>query len=122
MKNDHRTMGAWGERCAARYLWWHGYRILDRNYRCRSGEIDLIACRQGFLVFVEVKLRKDDSHGAAREFVDYQKKKRLLLTAKYYLSHHETKLQPRFDVVEIYAPRGRATWLPKIVHWEDAFQ
>ena len=67
---DRAELGALGERLAAKYLEKKGYRILERNFRCRMGEIDLIALRGSDLVFTEVKLRKDASYGEAREFYD----------------------------------------------------
>ena len=115
-------LGRWGESLAADYLRNRGYRLLGANWRCRFGEIDLIVEKGGFLVFVEVKLRKDHRFAQAREFVDGHKQQRLLLSAQMYLSQNSTGLQPRFDVVEIYAPEGTATRNPKIVHTEDAFQ
>lgn len=115
-------IGAWGEDRAASYLKKKRYRVFARNYRIRGGEIDLIAEHCGYLVFVEVKTRQDDSHGEAREFVDYRKQERLRLAAAHWLAEHETELQPRFDVIEVYAPQGTATKRPEIRHLEDAFQ
>ena len=105
---DRAELGALGERLAAKYLEKKGYRILERNFRCRMGEIDLIALRGSDLVFTEVKLRKDASYGEAREFVTASKQRKLLLTAEYYLSARPwaQDLQARFDVIEVYAPQG----------------
>ena len=114
--------GAWGEAVAAQYLKKKHYTLVAAGYRCRFGEIDLIVQNQHFLVFVEVKLRKGEAFAQAREYVDGRKQQRLRLTASMYLSQNPTELQPRFDVVEIYAPEGTATVNPKIIHWEDAFQ
>ena len=117
---DKRLLGQFGEERAARYLRQKGYRILARNYRCRMGEIDIIACRGDYVAFVEVKLRKDDSFAAAREFVTRAKQQRILRTAGLWLSQHETELQPRFDVIEVYAPQGEKGPV-RIEHLEDAF-
>ncbi len=117
---DSRQKGGWGEERAARYLRLRAYRILEKNYRCRLGEIDLIARRGGFLVFVEVKLRRTDRFGEAREFVGRSKQERILATAQLWLQEHETSLQPRFDVIEIYAPDGPEGRV-KINHIENAF-
>lgn len=117
---DSRQKGGWGEERAARYLRLRAYRILEKNYRCRLGEIDLIASRGGFLVFVEVKLRRTDRFGEAREFVGRSKQERILATAQLWLQEHETSLQPRFDVIEIYAPDGPEGRV-KINHIENAF-
>ena len=74
----------------------------------------------GRLAFVEVKLRRDASHGEAREFVTARKQERLRAAAELWLSQHETPLQPRFDVVEVYAPRGEDGPV-QIRHIENAF-
>ena len=114
--------GAWGEALAAEYLRKKRFRILAAGYRCRFGEIDLIACDRKYLVFVEVKLRKSSDFAQAMEYVDYRKQNRIRTTAQMYLSQNPTKLQPRFDVIEIYAPAGIETPRPEIHHMEDAFQ
>ena len=92
------------------------------GYHSRFGEIDLIAKNRKNLVFVEVKLRKNADFAAAREYVDRRKQDRIRVTASIYLSQNPTKLQPRFDVIEIYAPQGVETVNPVIEHMEDAFQ
>ena len=114
-------MGAWGERVAAEYLRCKGFSLQAHGYRSRFGEIDLIVSDDRFLVFVEVKLRKNDKFARAVEYVDYKKQEKLRITAEYYLAERPTDLQPRFDVIEIYAPAGQNTREPKITHWEDAF-
>ena len=118
-KNE--LLGPWGERCAAEYLRRRGFTLVACNYRCRFGEIDIIARNREYLTFVEVKLRKSADFAAAREFVDSRKQQRLRATALLYLSQHESELQPRFDVIEIYAPAGTQTRRPQITHMEDAF-
>lgn len=114
--------GAWGESVSADFLKKKRYKILAMNYRCRFGEIDLIVSDKNYLVFVEVKLRKSDSFASAHEFVDHHKQNRIRTTAEFFLSEYQTKLQPRFDVIEIYAPEGVHTQKPVIHHMEDAFQ
>lgn len=114
--------GAWGEMMAAQYLQKKRYKIIATNYHSRFGEIDLIAANRKFLVFVEVKLRKSDQFAAACEYVDRRKQERIRTTASLYLSEFPTALQPRFDVIEIYAPQGVDTRHPEIHHMEDAFQ
>ncbi|MBR3849223.1 MAG: YraN family protein [Oscillospiraceae bacterium] len=114
-------LGRWGEEKAAAYLRRLWYRIVEKNYTTRFGEIDLIAKNSRYLVFVEVKLRKNDAYGAARDFVTAAKQERLRKTAELWLGEHPTSLQPRFDVIEIYAPYGSETRRPKIVHLRDAF-
>ena len=117
-----KLLGSWGEEQAAIYLRKKKYKILAMNFRCRFGEIDLIASNRKYLVFVEVKLRKSDSFAAALEFVDRNKQDRLRTTAQLYLSQNPSNLQPRFDVIEVYAPEGVQTQKPIINHMEDAFQ
>lgn len=118
----NNLVGAWGESLAAEYLQRKRYKLLATGYRCRFGEIDLIVADKKHLVFVEVKLRKSDRFASAMEFVDYRKQNRIRTTAEMYLSQNPTELQPRFDVIEIYAPDGLDTKKPKINHLEDAFQ
>ena len=114
--------GAWGEALAAQYLRNKKFTLVAAGYRSRFGEIDLIAENKQYLVFVEVKLRKTADFAAAREYVDRRKQDKIRVTASIYLSQHPTKLQPRFDVVEIYCPQGRATEHPHITHLEGAFE
>ena len=114
--------GAWGESLAAEYLRKKHYRIVAAGYRSRFGELDLIAQNRKFLVFVEVKLRKTDNFALAREYVNVAKQNRIRTTAALYLSENPTELQPRFDVIEIYAPQGTETVRPVINHMEDAFE
>lgn len=100
-------IGAYGEELAGRYLRENGYDILSANYRCRLGEIDIIACDSEYIMFVEVKTRAYGSMIDAKEAVDKAKQKRLVATANFYLSKHKLKLQPRFDVCEVYMENGK---------------
>ncbi len=118
----NNLLGPWGEALAAEYLRKKRYVLVACNYRCRFGEVDLIVENRTYVVFVEVKLRKSDRFAAAMEYVDHRKQNRLRTTAQLWLSQHPTGKQPRFDVIEIYAPEGLATRRPQIYHWEDAFQ
>ena len=118
---NEKLFGRWGEAAAADYLRKKGYTITGTGYRTRMGEIDLIAEDRKYLAFVEVKTRRDDGFAQAREAVTAAKQRRLIATAEIYLSTHETKKQPRFDVVEVYAPEGTGTEEPRIVHIENAF-
>lgn len=115
-------LGAWGEAVAAEYLRKKRYEIVAAGYRCRFGEIDLIVRDRKYLVFVEVKLRKNNDFARAMEHVDRRKQDKIRITASMYLSQNPTTLQPRFDVIEIYATEGTATRKPEIYHMEDAFQ
>ena len=118
---DRHELGRFGEERAARWLRLHGYRIVETNFSCRSVEIDLIARKGSYIVFVEVKLRKSADFAAAREFVTAAKRQRIRTTAALWLSQHETELQPRFDVIEIYAPQG-AEGRITLNHIENAFE
>lgn len=119
---QNNLVGAWGEATAAAYLQKKRYNLEAVGFRCRYGEIDLIVSNKKYLVFVEVKLRKSDSFAQALEHVDSYKQNRLRSTAEAYLLKYPTNLQPRFDVIEIYAPEGIKTSRPTIRHLEDAFQ
>lgn len=118
---ESRLLGRWGEALAADYLRQTGYKIVAAGWRCRFGEIDLIAQDKTYLCFVEVKLRRSSAFGTAAEFVDARKQQRLRTTAQLYLQQHPTTLQPRFDVIAVLAPQGRETKSPKIQHLADAF-
>ena len=115
-------LGGWGEALAAEYLRRKRYEVVASRYHCRFGEIDLIVKNKKYLVFVEVKLRKSARFAGAMEYVDRRKQDRIRMTASMYLSQNETNLQPRFDVIEVYAPFGMDTPKPEINHLEDAFQ
>lgn len=110
-----------GEECAAQMLERSGYTILERNYRIRQGEIDLIARKDGFLVFAEVKTRSDTHVAQAREFVTSAKQRKLIETAAAWLQLHDLPLQPRFDVIEVYWKKN-AQKPDRICHLENAFE
>ena len=118
-----RQLGNRGEAEVAKCLRKKGYTLLASQWRCRFGELDLVARdKKGTICFVEVKLRKSADFAQAREYVHRRKQDRLRITASVYLEVHPSALQPRFDVIEIYAPQGRATPAPEIIHLEDAFE
>lgn len=119
---DRQLLGRWGEELAAQDLRHRGCVIVAAGWRCRLGEIDLIASDRKYLRFVEVKLRKNADLYEAREAVDARKQAKLKAAAQLYLAQRPTRLQPRFDVVEVYAPQGLETPAPKINYIEDAFQ
>ena len=122
MKAESKYLGAWGEALAAEYLRKKKYQLVAAGYYSRFGEIDLVVQNKRFLVFVEVKLRKNADFAKAIEYVDRRKQDKIRVTASVYLSQNPTNLQPRFDVIEIYAPEGMETARPEIRHLEDAFQ
>ncbi len=117
-----KLSGAWGEAIAAEYLRKKRYKLVAAGYHSRFGEIDLIVANKKYLVFVEVKLRKNAIFAEGRDYVGRYKQDRLRATAAMYLSQNPTQLQPRFDIIEIYAPEGTKTHNPEINHLEDAFQ
>lgn len=119
--NDTKLLGRFGEAITAEYLRKKGYSILGLNFRTRLGELDVVAADRKYIVFAEVKLRKDNSFADAREFVTRTKQQRIMAAAQEWMLAHPTELQPRFDVVEIYAPDGIATASPEIRYWENAF-
>ncbi|MGL4344123.1 MAG: YraN family protein [Cellulosilyticaceae bacterium] len=111
---NHRQIGAQYEVLAKKYLTGKGYEVLASNYRCRFGEIDIIAKQGSYVVFLEVKYKREGAHGYPRESVTYQKQKRIIHTAKYYLmktGQYDTYC--RFDVIEILDS--------EITHIENAF-
>ena len=118
---DRRLLGRWGEALVAEDLRRRGHRIIAAGWLCRQGEIDLISEDGKYLIFTEVKLRKNADFAQAREFVDRRKQEKLRTAAELYLVAHPTQLQPRFDVAEVYAPRGTDTPVPRIEYIEDAF-
>ena len=113
-------LGRWGEEQAARYLESKGYRIVTRNLYSRWGEIDIIAETDDILVFVEVKLRKNANYARAMEYVTYSKQRKLITTAKVYISQNPLEKMARFDVIEVYAPQGEKGKI-YINHIENAF-
>lgn len=114
-----KLSGHWGEAVAAEYLRRRRYQLLACNYHTRFGEIDLIVKNLHYIVFVEVKTRQDDRFAQAREFVTGRKQARVRTSAQIWLENNPTTLQPRFDVIEVYAPEGERR--PRVVHLKDAF-
>lgn len=112
------NLGNRGEVLAAKFLRRQGYRILERNFRLRSGEIDIVAKDGDQIVFVEVKTRASDNQEFLRTSVNRGKEKRLLKTASYYLEKQKYQgLVSRFDVVFIVASNGGM----KIEHVKNVF-
>lgn len=102
MKQNNRLRGSEAEALACSYLEKRNYKILEKNFRCRSGEIDLIAFHESYIVFIEVKYRKNYKCGHPREAVNYYKQKNITKVASYYLLINEAyDKNCRFDVVEI---------------------
>lgn len=120
-RTGRQALGAFGERLAAAHLEAKGYRILDRNYRCQEGEVDLVAEREGCLVFVEVRTRRGRSQGSPEESVTPRKAARLQAVAEAYAqAHPDAPEDRRIDVVAVeLSPGGR---LLRVDHLEAAVE
>jgi len=107
---DHRiSLGRKGEEFAAQYLMKSGYRIVERNFRVRSGEIDIIANDGEYLVFVEVKTRSSIRFGTPADAVTSHKQQQIIKTALVYMSQHNLHDFPvRFDVMAVMMEKGKA--------------
>jgi putative endonuclease len=110
------AIGLRAEQRAAKLLRRHGLRILERNFRCTAGELDIIAAEGDTLVFVEVRSRSDDAHGSAIDAIDRVKQLQVARVAAYYLALRVPQYPNcRFDVVAITAGRAehvRDAWRP----------
>ncbi len=117
--STRKDRGDRGEAEVARLLRRRGYTLLASQWRCRFGELDLVArSRRGTVCFVEVKLRGEDAIALPREFVDRRKRERLRAAAAAYLSAHELDAPARFDVAEVYET---ADGTLRVEYLEDAF-
>ncbi len=102
MRYNKRDIGAAGEDEAVAYLTAKKYKIVERNYRCKTGEIDIIAMDGAYMIFVEVKMRKNNHYGFPSEAINHCKRKRIIRTAEQYLvSKKMFDVNVRFDVIEI---------------------
>ena len=101
-KFSTQNIGEIGEEYTVKFLKKKKYKILERNYRKRYGEIDIIAENKNYIVFVEVKTRHKDSMTSAADAVNRQKQIRIIKTASLYLAENETEKFCRFDVCEVY--------------------
>ncbi|MDD5127847.1 MAG: YraN family protein [Dehalococcoidales bacterium] len=106
-----RDAGALGEKLAQDFLRERGYQIIETNYRCRDGEIDIVAQHGGSLVFVEVRSKQSDRFGSPEESITAAKRAKLRLMADYYLQNHDILPDSwRIDVVAIEFDRsGKAS-------------
>ena len=119
MSKTRQLFGRDGERLAERYLQQKGYKIVERNYRCRGGEVDLIVLDHKVIVFVEVKTRADHQFGNPLEAVESRKQRKMIQAAEFFLNEKGLhNREARFDVVGI-------SWSgpqPAVEHIENAFE
>jgi putative endonuclease len=101
-QGKNKALGRRGEEAAARFLYKRGYEIIERNWKCFAGEVDLIARDGDALVFVEVKTRSDASHGFPSEAVTAKKRDKYERIALAYVSNHDLgEMIVRFDVISV---------------------
>lgn len=125
MANTRQT-GRQGENAACDWLIKNGYTVTKRNYTSPHGEIDIIAEDDKYIVFVEVKYRKNSVHltkyGRPVRAVTKQKRQHIIYTAKHYLSHFKTTKKPRLDIIEIIGNDERDGFTSlQIKHYKNAF-
>ena len=102
MKQTNRALGIFGEKKAVKFLKKHKYKILDTNFTCVLGEVDIVAKDGEYLVFIEVKTRTTAMFGLPKEAVDEQKQRKIILVASYYQKVKRMLDTPvRFDVVQV---------------------
>lgn len=111
------SLGKRGERTVKNYLRRRFYKILECNFHSKFGEIDIIAKRFGYLAFVEVKTRSENSFGEPSEYVDKIKQSKIIKTAYSYVFRHPYNLSYRFDVAEVKNIKGKL----KINYIKNAF-
>ena len=115
-----KIFGKFGEDCAAKFLETEGYKIIARNFRIRSAEIDIIAQKDDVIAFIEVKARSDIRHGLPSEAVNLRKQKKIIEAAEVFLQDENfSECACRFDVVEVYL---RGELVEEINHIENAFE
>ena len=119
LNNTKQVLGKEGERIAEAYLRKKGYKLVERNFRCALGELDLIVLDRRVLVFVEVKTRTGDGFGTPFEAVEFRKQQKMIQAAQYFIAQKGLQQRDsRFDVVGI-------SWLgrePIVEHIENAFE
>jgi len=121
MKTFNKDIGTLGENISEIYLKNLGYKISNKNFRCKCGEIDLIALHKGYVCFIEVKTRYGNNFGFPSEAVTYSKQRKIYKTAQVYISLKNIfNFNFRFDVIEVILNFNNDDFL--INHIEDAFQ
>ena len=114
---ERHEIGKIGENIAVTYLLQNGYIILERNFECKQGEIDIIAKHKNEIIFIEVKTRSSALYGLPKESVNNIKKKHIYKSAEYYVYKNNLENEPiRIDVIEIYKKQGKF----KLLHIQNA--
>lgn len=118
--NANQITGTMGEKAACKYLLKQGYQIIAQNYRCRFGEVDIIAQDENLtLVFIEVKTRKSLTYGYPAEAVTRKKQKHIIYTSQFYLKYFQRTFDNiRYDVIEIFIDEYNKKW---VRHIKNAF-
>ena len=121
-----RVIGNFGEKHAARFLFWHGYRILERNFVADGAEIDIIAKKKDVLVFIEVKTRNIQHYGRMEarpsSAVTPEKQRKIIKAASHYIAKHKCDTKKRFDIIEVYVDSSKGkTRVKEIHHLENTF-
>ena len=116
MSKHRQKIGAWGEGVAAEYLEEHGYEVIDRNIRTPYGEIDILAEKDGFISFVEVKTRTTSSYGPPEISVTPRKQEHMIAAAEHYAQQNEID-HWQIDVIAVEGKPGKQ---PIITYFENA--
>lgn len=121
MHDFNRDIGTLGETLAEKYIKNQGYIILEKNFRCKIGEIDIIGKDKEHIAFVEVKSRYNDDYGRPAEAVNYYKQRKLYKTAEFYIMKNKLfNFSFRFDVIEIFLKLQSNRYELRLI--KDAFQ
>lgn len=121
IKKLNKTIGDYGEDIACKFLISKGYKIIDKNFRNRFGEIDLICFKNNILTFTEVKTRYYSKYGLPKEAVNFNKRKNIILLSKFFISNNNFKdFFIRFDVIEVFLNMNSDSY--KINFIKDAFR
>lgn len=108
LKMNNISIGKFGEEFSINYLIKNKYKILEKNYRCKYGEIDIIAFKQNILVFFEVKSRKNTNFGYPSESITKTKKEHIYNVATYYLMNNKINYDEiRLDAIEVYITKNK---------------
>lgn len=114
---DNIKRGNEGETLAASFLEAKGFQIVEKNYRYKRSEIDLIVTKENWLIFIEVKMRSSMAFGFPEEFVDEKKIEKILEGAEHYIFDKNWNGNVRYDIISVSMKDGK----PTVTHFEDAF-